>query len=63
MVRVENRRSIKGKEHMIYTRVNDYVLFILPTVAIGVDYNEGKHWFLEIAWLNYVLGFGEANNE
>jgi hypothetical protein len=48
---------------MIYTRVNDYVLFIIPTVAIGVDYNEGKHWFLEIAWFNYVLGFGEANND
>ncbi len=54
-----NRRGCK----MTYTRVNEYVFFLLPTIAIGVDYNEGKHWFVEIAWGNYVLGIGETRND
>ena len=45
---------------MIYTRANDYVCFLLPTVAVGVDYNEGRPFFLEIAFLNFVIGFGKS---
>ena len=48
---------------MTYTRVNEYVFFLVPTIAIGVDYEEGKHWFIEIAWGNYVLGIGETRND
>lgn len=40
----------------MYTRVNDRVFFLLPTIAIGLDIDDS--YFVEIAWGNYVLGFG-----
>jgi hypothetical protein len=44
---------------MIYARENHRIFFILPTLAFGYDY-EGA-WFIELGWINYVVGYGEIN--
>lgn len=41
----------------MYTRVNSKVFFLLPTVAVGIDL-DGRY-FIEAAWLNFVVGFGD----
>jgi hypothetical protein len=42
---------------MIYARENSKVFFILPTLAIGYDLDET--FFIELGWLNYVVGYGQ----
>ena len=37
---------------MIYTRFSKGVLFLFPTVAIGI----GDKFWVEIAWLNGAVG-------
>ncbi len=41
---------------MTYTRQNNRVFFVIPTMAIGID--EDDWWFIEVAWLWFVVGFG-----
>ena len=48
---------------MIYTRVSDFVFFLIPAIAFGHDENEGRYFFLEIAWMNYALGFSNKPQE
>lgn len=43
---------------MIYARENRAVCFLLPTAAVGVDIDGS--YFVEIAWLFFVIGFGYA---
>ncbi len=40
----------------MYARINEGIIFILPSVAIGVSAEGG--FFLEIAWLNFSVGIG-----
>lgn len=42
---------------MIYTRDSESVFFLLPAIAFGSDWEEGRYFFLEVAWMNYALGF------
>jgi hypothetical protein len=48
---------------MIYTRESDCVFFLFPAIAFGHDQEEGRYFFLEVAWMNYALGFSNKPNE
>lgn len=42
---------------MIYSRINERVFFLLPSMAVGVD--EDGTYFVEIAMFNFAIGFGK----
>lgn len=42
----------------MYTRENANVFFLIPTIAVGTE-TDGR-FFLEIAWLCWAVGVGEA---
>lgn len=42
----------------MYFRTSKSTLFLLPTIAIGLD-SDGRV-FLEFAWLNIAFGIGDA---
>ena len=44
---------------MIYFRKSHNTLFLTPCVAIGTDQEDGRP-FLEIAWLWWAIGLGDA---
>lgn len=41
----------------MYFRVNRRVFFLVPTMAVGFD--EDGRVFVELAWLNVAVGFGQ----
>lgn len=42
----------------LYTRRSENVFFLLPALAVGVDM-DGRY-FLEVAWLCWAVGIGDA---
>jgi hypothetical protein len=42
---------------MFYTRTSQHTCFLLPSIAIGTE--DGVP-FLEIAWLCWAIGIGDA---
>lgn len=42
---------------LFYIRKSDDTLFLLPAIAVGMD---GRRPFLEIAWLCWAVGVGDA---
>lgn len=44
----------------MYVRENQKVVFLLPTLAIGVD-TDGRYFF-EAAWLHWAIGVGSLDS-
>jgi len=42
----------------MYARTNARVFFLLPAIAVGADI-DGRY-FLEVAWLCWAVGIGDA---
>lgn len=47
----------------VYTRVSDFVFFLIPAIAFGHDQEEDRYFFLEIAFMNYAIGFSNRPRE
>ena len=42
---------------MIYFRLSERTVFLLPAIAVGLDV-DGRPFF-EVAWLNWAVGIGD----
>jgi hypothetical protein len=43
---------------MIYFRRSEYVVFLLPAIAVGLQV-DGRPFF-EVAWFNWAVGIGDG---
>jgi hypothetical protein len=42
---------------MFYGRENYRLFFVLPTIAFGYDFEDT--FFIEIGWINFVIGYSK----